>query len=607
MPRYLLPIFLFLVYTTFCSGQSVQTQESVLAKAGNLFVTEREFLERFELLPNQFRNRPSNIEESKLLFLYSLVAEKLLAQEAEGRHLDADSLFQQAITQIKKYLVRDQLYREQIGDKIKVSRSEILKAMKDAKRQLFFSYFYFEDSTDAAFVRKQLHDCKRFDQFQIDTSIAAIRDTATLIWSDAEAPIEQAALQLKKGECSPVVKASTGYYILHLEKEGQNSFYVSMQPQVLYERVETKLRLRKEKARLDEYLATAFLAKTGFSFPRPFKMLAQTITNVWKNKTSGTEEILSDSLLEILREQCKAHLLDSLVRVGNSSWTVEDVLYKLRGKIFKIDQSRTTGIAAQLNNQILILVQQELLAEEGLAQHLDERSSVKKELEIWRQQLLAKYGEMDFKRKVQISDQDIFQYLAEIEPEMQYPKIQIRELHTNDIGTMEAAIKEIQSGVPFEEVIKKSSTNVHSAQQGGLTDEFAMNKRVPLGIIAWRMKTGEKQGPIHMKNDYIYFELVKKEYPAGVTDSLFSSIMEMKASSAQKLKQKRLLDAFIARSAQDRGYAIYTDRLKLLKVSTVQMMTYRILGFGGRMFAAPFVTPQVDWIGVENPEKIPLP
>jgi hypothetical protein len=152
MPRYLLPIFLFLVCTIFCSGQSLQTQESVLAKAGNLYITEREFLERFELLPNQFRNRLANIEESKLLFLYSLVAEKLLAQEAETRHLDQDSLFQQAIIQVKKNLVRDQLYREQIRERVKVSRTEVQKAIVDAKRQLFLSYLYFEDSTDAAFV-----------------------------------------------------------------------------------------------------------------------------------------------------------------------------------------------------------------------------------------------------------------------------------------------------------------------------------------------------------------------------------------------------------------------------------------------------------------------
>jgi hypothetical protein len=172
---------------------------------------------------------------------------------------------------------------------------------------------------------------------------------------------------------------------------------------------------------------------------------------------------------------------------------------------------------------------------------------------------------------------------------------------------METALKEVQSGIPLEEVIKKRSTDTCSAQQGGLTEAFAMNTRGPLGILAWRMKIGEQQGPIHMKNDYIYFELVKKEYPAGVTDSSFASIMQKNVSHARLLKQKRLLDAFIAKSAQDRGYAVYADRLKILKVSTVPMMTYRILGFGGRMFAVPFVTPQVDWIEVENPEKIPLP
>jgi hypothetical protein len=380
-----------------------------------------------------------------------------------------------------------------------------------------------------------------------------------------------------------------------------------MQPHILFERVESKLRLRKEKSRLDEYLATTFISKTGFSLPRSFIALAKTFTEVWKNKMTGSEEIVSDSLLEILYHRCHAQLPDSLVVIGEAYWTVEDVLYKLRGKIFKIDSSRTTGIAAQLNNHLQILVQQELLAQEGLSQNLEERTSVKNELAIWRQQILAKSAEMDFQRRVQISDQDIFQYLAESEPNLQYPKIQIRELHTTEIGTMETAFKEVQSGIPLEEVIKTRSTDTRSSQQGGITEAFAMNTRIPLGIFAWRMKIGEQQGPIHMKNDYIYFELVKTEYPAGVTDSSFASIMHKNVSHAKLLKQKRLLDTFIAKSAHDRGYAVYADRLKILKVSTIPMMTYRILGFGGRMFAAPFVTPQVDWIEVENPEKIPLP
>ena len=607
MHKYLTSIIFLLVGFSLCGAQAVQTNEPVLAKVGGLYITEREFLERFELLPSQLRSRSSNIEESKLLFIYSLVAEKLLAQEAEARQLTEDSVVQKALYQIKKNLVRDQLYREQIQEKVKVSSTEIQKATIDAERQLFISFLFFDDSSDAAFIRKELGNCKRFNRFQVDSTIASIRDTATLSWGEAEAPIEQAAFRLKPGECSPVVNASTGFYILHLDKEWKNPYYSTMVPNVLYERVETKLRLRKEKARLDEYLTSVIKTKASYAFPRTFVPLAKTLNDIWNHKQTGSEELVSDSLLEIIFQRCKYQLQDTLVIIGSSFWNVEDVLYQLRGKTFTIDRSRTTGIAAQLNNHMQMLVHQEILAQEGLSQKLEERASVKNEFDIWRQQVLAKYAEIDFQRRVQISDQDIIRYLEEAEPKFEYPLVQIRELHTPNIEIMELALKELQAGLPFEDIIRKRSSDVQSAKRGGLSEKFSMNTRIPIGIIAWRMQVGDRNGPIHIGNDYIFFELVNKEYSHNLTDSVFSSLMQKNANYARTLKQKRLLDAYIAKSAKDRGYSVYADRLKMLKVSTTPMMTYRILGFGGRMFAAPFVTPQVDWLEVENPEKIPLP
>jgi hypothetical protein len=125
----------FLFFSFNAGGQTAHTQEPVIAKAGNAFITEREYLQRYELLPYQYRNRPSNIEESKLVFLYSLIAEKLLAQDAESRHLDQDTAFQQAFDQIKKNFARDQLYREQIQAKVAVTKAEVRNAITDAERQ----------------------------------------------------------------------------------------------------------------------------------------------------------------------------------------------------------------------------------------------------------------------------------------------------------------------------------------------------------------------------------------------------------------------------------------------------------------------------------------
>ncbi len=599
-------LFLFLIAPAG-RAQTPQTQESILARAGYLSVTEEEFLKRYELLPGQYRHRKNNIEESKLVFLYSLVAEKLMAQEAEAHHLDQDSLYLQAIAQVKKNLVRDQLYREQIRDKVSVSRKEVQDATTDALRQLHISYLCFEDSSDAAFVRKQLKNCNQFHHFRVDSAMATFCDTVTLTWGEAEAPIEQAAFRLRKGDCSSVVEASAGYFILHLDREWQNSFYASMQPHVLFERVETKLRLRKEYSRLNAYLQTAFQSKTGFSLPRPFHAVAVAFNTVWKSEVTGKEVTVTDSILNVISERCVEILHDTMVVVGASTWSVEDVLNKLRGRTFTIDLSRTTGIAAQLNSHLQILVHQDLLAQEGLAQRLNERSSVKKELDIWRQQLLAKYVEIDFQRRVQVSDQDVFQYCSAANPEIHYPQVRIRELHTQDLSAMEQAMAALRKGESFEEVIQKRSSDSLTAQQGGLSNAFSIQERLPLGILAWRMNVGDRQGPLHLNNDYIYFELLTKEYPAGTSESSFAAMMHRLSSEARLIKQERMLNVFIAKSAQQRGYTIFADRLKQLPVSHVPMMTYRILGFGGRMFAAPFVTRQVDWVGVENPETIPLP
>ena len=607
MTKISLNIAVCLLCLCISRSQPSEHQSSAIARAGTFYISEQEFLERYELLPWQYRNRANNIEESKLVFLYSLIAEKLLAQEALTRHVDQDSSYKHAMDGIKKMLVRDQLYREEISGKITLSKEEVRKAFIDAKRQLFLSYLYFEDSTDAAFVRKQLKNCSQFNRFQIDTTMAVLRDTATLFWGEAEAPIEQAAFRLKKGECSPVVKASTGLYILHVERDVPNSFYTSMQPQVLFERVETKLRLRKENARLDEYIQNILKTKTGFSLPRSFKIIAKALTDAWKDEPPASEKMITDSLLEVLSIRCQSILQDSLVVVGSSYWSVEDVLSRLRGEIFTIDPSRTTGVAMQLNNHIHVLVGQELLAEEALSRKLDERWAVSKELDMWRQQILAKYEEMDVQHNVQVSDQDVFQSLSDINPDMQYPRVQIRELHTKDIRSMDKALNEAGAGVSLEMVIRNRSCDTHTAQNGGISEEFAINTRSPLGLLAWKMQVGAHQGPLKVKDEYIYFELLKKELPARITDSAFTSSMQTAASTARRLKQKKNLDVFIAKSAQERGFDVYADRLKLLQVTKTPMMTYRILGFGGKMFAAPFVTRQVDWMNIENPETIPLP
>jgi hypothetical protein len=79
------------------------------------------------------------------------------------------------------------------------------------------------------------------------------------------------------------------------------------------------------------------------------------------------------------------------------------------------------------------------------------------------------------------------------------------------------------------------------------------------------------------------------------------------AAELLRMKQRRLVTMFLSQSANRRGFDLYQDRLARLSVSPVPMLAFRFLGFGGRMFAVPFVDPQLDWLNVEPPEEILLP
>ena len=64
------------------------------------------------------------------------------------------------------------------------------------------------------------------------------------------------------------------------------------------------------------------------------------------------------------------------------------------------------------------------------------------------------------------------------------------------------------------------------------------------------------------------------------------------------------MDLFLAQVGEKRGFDVFQDRLARIKVTPIPMMSFRILGFGGRMFAMPFVDRQIDWINVEPPAGI---
>jgi hypothetical protein len=76
---------------------------------------------------------------------------------------------------------------------------------------------------------------------------------------------------------------------------------------------------------------------------------------------------------------------------------------------------------------------------------------------------------------------------------------------------------------------------------------------------------------------------------------------------AFEVKSNSLADRRAGEIANTTVIRIYEENFKNLRVTTTPSMVFRYLGFGGRMFAVPFVVPQTGWIRYWKTPSIPLP
>ncbi|MFN0157727.1 MAG: peptidyl-prolyl cis-trans isomerase [Bacteroidota bacterium] len=597
-----------LVVPAHATAQEKTAAENYVARAGSVFISEEEFIQRFEFLPALSRNRKQQLEAAKLELLYAMVAEKLLAQEAVERKLDEDTLFNSALLSIRKLLARDQLYREQISGRVTIPPAEIVEELRRTRQLVHVDFLFFDEENDAQFVRSGISTGADFDRMSVDSSLTGFRDTATVIWSDADMAIEQAAYELKPGGISPVIVAGSGFYILRCVKITEASTYSHITAEALQEKVMARIRQRKEQSLVRQFIPSVLHGKTGYAKPEPFKLLARGLIEEYE-KQAGEDSVtvISNEMTAVLRIKCQSLLFDTLVVAGETYWNTDEVITMLLDKQFTVRRGQEKGIPVQLNNEIRFWVEQELLCQEGLRQALDQRPEVKKKIDVWRSAYLADMMKLYARKHVTVSEGEVWEYLRLQDTTIAVPQVKVRELRTSSLDEMNAALADLASGVSLEDVVRSQSNDPEARKTGGETLFFSVTDRTPVGEIAAGMEEGERYGPLRVGDDVVYFELLEKRVAKMEQESSLVARKEKAATELLASKYQGTLNKFLAQVARNKGVDIYMERLQQIKVTSIPMLVFRLLGFGGRMFAVPFVDPQLQWLNIDPPDSPVLP
>ncbi len=251
----------------------------VYATVGDEKITQADIDAKTSMLPPQFRARYETADGKKKL-VEQLTKMSLLSQEARRLNIDKKEEVAKRIKEIADNLIIQELIKEEVMDKVKVSDADIEKYYKDNKQEfvqpekvkVYLIQFKIKENATAeeknAQKKKATETLKRLKKGEDFETVAkeVSEDERTKnsggntgFFSKGKrsntygAKVEDAAFSLKEGTISDIIEENNGYYIIKVaEKKPEKEETL----EEAKSKIERRLQQEQQKKAYDTYLDT---------------------------------------------------------------------------------------------------------------------------------------------------------------------------------------------------------------------------------------------------------------------------------------------------------------------------------------------------------------
>ncbi len=593
-------LFAVCAIAVFAQKNDVNKNEAI-AKVGPIKISADEFKQRFELVPQLYGKNKENIEEKKHDLLYSLIAEKLWALEAEDLNLDTTAIMKTTFQAVEKMYVRDALYNNEIKSKVNVSEDELTDAMKKYFEKYNLSVIFTQDSVKGYNIFSSLKNGTSFDSIKAK-QIYQIPNV-DLRFGEMEPEVENEIYKLNTGDFTVPIKSKSGWLIFKLDSISPLS-YTKKDVNESLKKVDEIIRQRKTDKYYNSFVKKFFADKKVSAEGDLFWAVSDKVTHLLsqKKKIESIPDTMDVKLeaADILRMENEfgADTLKMIfIKFKEDPFSVKDFLRYLIFDGFYTKSVDPKIIAAKLNARVSLLIKNELLAKEGLRRGLQNLPDVKESIDMWKENYLAKILKDKFMDSVSVSDEDVYNYYQSLHDTSAQSQVQVNilEILTDSLDVVKKVLDELDNGADFRELAKKYTKRAWTKSKGGEFGFFPVTMYGQLGKKAASMEIGEVYGPIKLSEGYSIFKLIgKKKTENGFTGNFEDS----KDKLRQELIFKKLSEFFINHTvmmANKYGVKINENTLSSLNLQNLNMFAIRYMGFGGRITAVPVVLPFTEW------------
>ncbi len=596
----------------FASNSFSQSGPAV-ARVGDSYISADEFKYRFELSPHIFPEDETDVDSMKLDFLYSIIAEKLWADEAEKMGYTDNPKFLFFISPLKDMYVRDALFQKEIKSKVKVSTEDILNGIRKYSLTLDVTVLSSGYKSTIDTIYNLLSSgvepdslIKHFKNIQISQQKINFGDL-----KDEE--LENKLYSLLPGMITSPVSLNDSYAVFYLSGK-ENKDGVKDQPDLSDEVkkiIQNRRTEREYMVYLKELLAGITIKASDDLFYKladeVLKALIEQKEQIEKEDGSSEKFYLDETAINKIKDRLGSSILNKILfEVDNQAVTLSDFLAYFTLYDFIVENIDKKDVFLKLNQSLKTFIQLSFITREGYRQNLQNSTDVKNQLAMWRSNYLAQLYKNQFLDSVNVNDEEVYEYyLKSLKSDSGIKQVKVLEFRTDSLAYFEKVFNEMEKGMNFSDIINE--LHIPGNDTEIKETEFFPVTANEIGRISDKMNIGEVYGPLKQFNKYEVFQLIDVK---DMTDSLLRKFDSVKDGIRQELIYKKMA-ARLTENTKDllSKYHVETNPQFLhdIKTSSLNMFVHRYMGFGGRIAGVPYTSPVIEFKKIRQIMQESLP
>lgn len=494
--------------------------------------------------------------ETRLGYLMNLVTDELLIAEAKNKGYDKTETAKKEYKRICLQELLNAYTIKYISPTIVINESDLQDLFVKLNTKIKVSHLYAPTKEKADLLYKELKSGKGFEDLAkenfLDPELRKNGGSLGYISIDEMDPeFEKVAYSLRVGEISEPVKTVYGYSIIRVDD-------IKINPLI------TENEFLKAKERLKAFARKRAFEEASKEFSKSLNQQLEVRLNdeLIDKIYNSLQENPFPNLLETSSSISKKNLKNITVYSKLGKWDLQTLINEMSTATEK--QEKQLRTKENLEDFIRGLVNRKFIEQKAIEEQLDKTPAYIKNVEFNFNTYLLSAFEDEMKKKISVSPDSVKEYyLKNINQFKTEPLIRLSSILLDNSNMADSVKHLLESGILFEELAKKYSTQTFVAENGGDLGYYKKDELDDLAENVFELKIGQWSGPYSDTNKYVFLKCT--DLKPSLTKSFEESKEEIE-KNLSSLEWYKIRDEVVISLKEEIECKVFLKKLYEIKI-----------------------------------------